>query len=177
MSGKHLVAASTDSYGPAMAAILPMQRAFVIAYCSSPTGDASKAAAEAGYATNTNAIQVQASRLMHRPDVLAAIREVVVARVSAELPVYVHALATVAASVQHKDQVKAIGMLLNRGGMPDMREINHNVNITITRAEKEAEIRQMAIEMGEDPEKWLGMVTETTDAEYETIPDGLEDIW
>ena len=168
------VPAKPDDYGPAMTALNPMQRAFVIAYCSSPDGDATKAATEAGYSTNTKAINVQASRLLHRADVLAAIRETTLARISSEAPVYVHALAKVAGNVQHKDQVKAIGMLLNRGGMPDVREINHNVNVTISRAEKEAEIRQMAEELGMDPEKLLGTVVE---AEFEVVPDGLEDIW
>lgn len=161
-------------FGPAMKALLPMQQAFVLAYCTSSEGNATKAAKEAGYSNNTNAISVQAYRLTHRPDVLAAIREMTVARVSAGLPVYVEALEKVAKNVQHKDQVKAIGMLLNRGGMPDVREINHNVVVTVTRAEKEAEIRQMAEELGMDPEKLLGTVTE---AEYEEIPNGLEDIW
>lgn len=164
-----------DKFGPAMLAINSMQRAFVIAYVTLTNGDATAAAREAGYTDNKNGgLHVQAHRLTRRPDVLAAIREVVVARVAANLPVYVNALEKVATSAQHKDQVKALGMLLSRGGLPDITQRDLNINITVNKDQQIAEIRQMAEEMGLDPAKLLGTVT---DAEFTEIPKGMEDVW
>lgn len=173
-----------EKFGPAMLALAPRHRAFAIAYVTLTHGDATKAAKEAGYPVNKNGVPlaengvggigVQAHRLLNRPDVLAAIRELVVSRVAGNLPVYVNALEKVAASAQHKDQVKAIGMLLSRGGLPDITQRDLNINITVSKDQQIAEIRQMAEEMGLDPNKLLGTVT---DAEFTEIPKGLEDVW
>lgn len=168
------VAENTHDFGPAMKALLPKQRAFVLAYCTSANANGTEAARMAGYADRSDAIKVQASRLLKRPDILAGIREVVLQNMSADLPVLHEALKKVALSAQHKDQTKAILALMNRGGLPDVTERNINVNVTVSQAEKIAEIRQLADEMGLDPEKLLGSIS---DAEFEEIPKGLEDVW
>lgn len=171
-----LVPKHATEFGPAMTALSSKHVAFVLAYATCGM-DATKAARAAGYVdNNTGALKVTAYRIMLRPDIRAAIREVTISRAAAGLPVYFEALEKVAGDPQHKDQVKAIGMLMDRGGMPAVVERNVNVNITLSREEKEAEIRQMAETLGMDADKLLGSVT-VTDAEFDEVPNGLEDVW
>ena len=136
-----IVEAPNESWGPAMAALNPKQRAFCLAYVLQTNAEATAAARLAGYEDNGSgqSIRVQGFRLTHNAKVLAAIREVVTARGSKNLPVYVNALERVAANDQHKDQVRAIDMLLTRGGLPEITERNVNVNVTLTEAEKVSE--------------------------------------
>src|SRR4051812_29498961 len=149
-------AAAGESWGPAMGALNPPQRAFVLAYVTLTNADASEAARKAGYIDHASgSIRVTGFRLAHNPKVLAAIHEVVVARVSRNLPVYVNALERVAANDTHKDQVRAIGMLLNRGGLPEVTERNVNVSMTLTKQEKIAEIRRLVDVLGLDAKKLL----------------------
>jgi len=167
-----------DEWGPAMKPLAPRHRAFCVAYVTTANGNATQAAKDAGYTDNdTGALKVTAYRLVHQPRILAGIRETVVARVASNLPVYVNALESVALNAQHKDQTKALLALMNRGGLPDVTERNINVNVNVSSAEKVAEIRQMAEELGLDPNKLLGNVTDATDAEFEVIPPGLEGVW
>lgn len=162
-------------FGPAMTVLIPKYRAFVLAYCTSAGAVGTEAARQAGYGhQGVEALRVTASRILNKPAVLAAIREVVLQNITADVPVYVGALAQVAKNAQHKDQVKAIGMLLNRGGLPDVTEKNINVNVTMSNQQKIAEITQFAEEMGLDPKTLLGNVT---DADFEEIPEGMEGVW
>lgn len=158
-----------------MSALNPQQRAFVVAYCTTANCNATEAARQAGYSDpGTGSIRVRGHQVLHHPKVLEAIREFTLASIRADAPVLVDALKKVAGSVQHKDQVKAIGMLLNRGGLPEITEKNINVNVTITKEEKIAEIRLMAEEMGLDPEKLLGNIT---DAEFEEVDPDEDKVW
>lgn len=153
-------------YGPAMNALTPMRRAFVVAYCTNGC-DATAAARDAGWQdTGSGAIRVTAHRTLHRPDVRAAIREWTIAAMQAKLPIYRTLLEEVAENVQHKDQTKAILALMDRGGLPAVTERNVNVNVTVTKAEKIAEIRKWALETGQDPQELLGDVS---DAEFEEV--------
>lgn len=169
--------ATTDGndFGPAMKALSPQYRAFVLALCTTAGGKAAEAARQAGYVDNHNgSIKVQGMRVKHKPEVQAAIREVCLQRITLDLPVLVDNLFNVATNTQHKDQVKAALALINRGGLPDVTERNININVTVSKEEKVAEIRAMAEEMGLDPEKLLGNIS---DAEFTEIPAGLEGVW
>jgi hypothetical protein len=160
-------------FGPAMQVLQPKHRAFVEAYLVLDC-DATKAARAVGYVDNGNgSIHVTAHRILMRPDILAAIREKTLAQIASDVPVYRKAL-DVIARTPHKDQVKAIGMLLNRGGLPEITEKHISVTVTLTRQEKEAEIRMMAETLGLDPKTLLGTVL---DAEFEEVPEGMEGIW
>ena len=175
MSGENLPATQGTDFGPAMLALIPKHRAFVIAYCTTANAEATEAARQVGYVdNNTGALKVTGYRILKKPEVLAAIREVVMQNITADLPVLHKALMKTALNPQHKDQTKAVLALMNRGGLPDVTERNINVNITVTKEEKVAEIRAMAEEMGLDVEKLLGNMT---DAEFEEIPPGLEEVW
>lgn len=161
----------TDQFGPAMMAVKnPKHRAFIMAYVTLTNGNAQEAMRVAGYEDKgTGALRVLGCRLLQRQDILAALREVVISRISADLPVYVSTLARVAHADGHKDQVKALGMLMSRGGLPEITQRDVNVNVTITTEQKVAEIRQMAEDLGLDPAKLLGNVT---DAEFSEVVEG-----
>ena len=154
-----------DDLGPAMKALTELQRAFCMEYAASPTGNASEAARRAGYSSTNMA--GAAHNLIHNPKIQAGIKELVVGGFAAELPKVAETLKDIAFNPQHRDQVKAIGMVLQRGGLPEISERTLNVNVTISNAEKIAEIRQLAEEMEMDAEKLLGNVT---DAEFEELP-------
>src|SRR4051794_37802776 len=122
-------AAAGESWGPAMAALNPPQRAFVLAYVTLTNADASEAAHKTGYLDNGNgSIMVTGFRLVRNPKVLAAVREVVIGRASQNFPVYVNALERVATKETHKNQVKALGMLISRSGLPEITQRDVNVN-------------------------------------------------
>lgn len=147
-------------YGPAMNALRPQHRGFVVAYCTNGC-NATDAARAAGYTdTGTGAIKVQAHRTLHRSDVRAAIREWTIAAVQAKLPIYKQLLDEVAENPQHKDQTKAILALMDRGGMPAVVERNTNVNITLTTNEKIAQIKELAERNGIPLQQVLGNVVE-----------------
>lgn len=162
-------------YGPAMAALSPRHRIFVEAYFSVGDGNQTEAARIAGYIDNKNgALPVTACRLMARPDVKAAMQEEARRRLVGMLPLAERAVREIVVAAEPKDRLKAAAMIMNRAGVHETIEKQINVNITMTKAEKEAEIRQMAEEMGMDPEKLLGSIV---DAEFEEVPQGLEDVW
>jgi hypothetical protein len=52
-------------------------------------------------------------------------------------------------------------MLLNRVGMPEAAERNVNINVTLTAAQKVAEIRCLAEKLGLDAKVLLGSVSAT----------------
>src|SRR3954451_12980515 len=144
MTTKYIPAVETaadETWGPAMAELNPKQRAFVLAYVCQVNADATAAARLAGYEDNGSgqSIRVQGFRLTHNAKVLAAIREVVIQRVSKSLPVYINALERVAANDKHKDHVRAIDMLISCGGLPEVTERNVNISVTLTKEEKVAE--------------------------------------
>jgi phage terminase small subunit len=173
------IAESGTEFGPAMKALAPRHRAAVLAFCTTAGAEATEACRQAGYTDNkTGALKVTAHRIFRKPEVLAAIREVVLQNISMDLPVLHEALKKVAMNAQHKDQTKAILALMNRGGLPDVTERNINVNINVSQAEKIAEIRAMADELKLPKElieaQLLGAIS---DAEFEEIPKGLEDVW
>lgn len=157
----------TVEYGPAMNALTPIRRGFVIAYCTNGC-DATNAAREAGYIDNgTGAIRVTAHRTLHRSDVRAAIREWTIAAVQAKLPIYKQLLDSVAENPQHKDQTKAILALMDRGGMPAVVERNVNVNVTLTTQEKVQKLRQLLANQGKTEEEIAAQLGSVTDLEIE----------
>lgn len=147
-----LVVMDADTLGPAMRALNPRQRAFVIAYCEMDKPSATEAARVAGYADNPlsrdsdagkGAIRVQAARLMQRQDVRAAMVEECRRRLAWDLPVHMAAVKSIALNDQHRDQLKAALALMNRGGLPDVREVVHQHEITLTDQEKWQQIAEI----------------------------------
>jgi hypothetical protein len=156
----------TKDFGPCMAALSPKHRAFVIALFALGTNDAT-AAARLIYTDNGNgSIKVQAHRVLHRPDVQAAIDEEARRRIKSLVPLGLAELTEIMQNRQHKDQIKALSMMLNRAGLTEVHETKVTHEIVLTRAEKLAEIRALSETLGLDPQTLLGNVS---DAEFEDV--------
>lgn len=169
-----LLAEQGEDYGPAMKALIPQHRAFVLAYCTNGA-DATQAAREAGYVDNKNgSIRVTAHRTLHRKDVLAAIREMVIGMTQADLPIYRANILKIAQNDQHKDVLKANLALADRGGMPAVTERNVNITVTMTTDEKVAKLRALAEQAGLDPSQVLGVVDLAPEEFTEVKPEDEE---
>jgi phage terminase small subunit len=138
-------------YGPAMQALSPMMRAFVLALLDQRGRRNNTAAARrAGYAGGSPvALRVTGHRLAHDARVIAALHEEAGKRM--ETAAHIAAGAVIAVmtkkDAKDKDVLKAAGMILDRTGYGAAQTIN--VNKTVTRkmdmsaaAAKIAEFRQ-----------------------------------
>lgn len=155
--------------GPAMKALSPRHRAFVLLMFATGggSGDMTKIARLAGYTDKGNgAIQVQAHRLAHREDVQRAIEEESRRRVKSLLPAAIQQLEAIMVNPQHKDQLKAVAMTLGRAGLVEVSESKHTHEVILTRDEKIAEIASLAKSLGRDPAEFLGQVV---DADYDVV--------
>ena len=163
------VEGETGDLGPAMKALSPMHRAFVLVYCTNGC-KAVDAAREVGYVDHANgAIRVTAHRILHKPEVLAAIREWTIASMKANLPVYRDLLDKIAMNDQHKDQAKAVLAAMDRAGLPAVIEKNVNVTVTMSDAEKVVRIKELAALNGIPIPAAVGNVT---DAEFVEVKNG-----
>ncbi len=134
--------ADAPEFGPAMLALSPMMRAFVLALLDQRKRNNTAAARRAGYADpgGTNAtVRVAGHRLAHDARVIAALHE----EAGKRLETAAHIAAAVVVDVmtdkdaKHKDKLKAAGMLLDRTGFGVSQTIN--VNKTVTRKVDAAE--------------------------------------
>lgn len=153
------------SYGPAMAA-LPndRQRAFVLA-CNQPTTDTGQvnyadAARRAGYGGKSpQAVYTASARLAHDPRIQAAMLELAQAQMGAAVPMATAALIQImSGGLKATDRMKAAGMILNRGGLPEQSE--HHVVVTKTETQQDRLERaiRLAKELGLDPAAMLGKI-------------------
>lgn len=158
-----------EQFGPAMNALNPQQRAWVMAMYEQGTMDATEAARTAGYVDNANgAIRVTAHRIAQRPDVKAAMQEEARRRITLMLPIADRALASVVQNAQHKDQIRAVAMIYNRAGVPESVDRNININVTLTETEKLEKIKLLAEKHGIPLPQILGTVT---DADFVDLKD------
>jgi phage terminase small subunit len=137
-------------YGPAMQALNPMMRSFVLALLDQRKRNNTLAARRAGYSENSAvALRVTGHRLAHDARVIAALHE----EAGKRLETAAHIAAGVVVGVMsdkeasNRDKLKAAGMLLDRTGFGASQTIN--VNKTVTRkmdvsaaAQKIAEFRR-----------------------------------
>lgn len=175
------------SYGPAMAALSPLQRRFVIAMCETGGGNASLAYRMAGPNTvNENTIKVAASLLLHTDKVLLAIREEADRRCRSGAILGASALSEIAMDTTHKDRFKAASALLDRAGLGLVQK-SEVVHVHKNDEEAIERIRTLAKVLGLDAQKLLGHAGATVsppaeaplDVEFEDVTpstDGLEDL-
>lgn len=137
-------------YGPAMQALSPMMRAFVLAVLNQRRRNNTAAARRAGYSeANVVGLRVTGHRLAHDSRVIAALHE----EAGKRMETAAHIAAGIVVDVmtgkdtEDKDKLKAAGMILDRTGYGASQTIN--VNKTVTRkmdmsaaAAKIAEFRQ-----------------------------------
>lgn len=151
--------------GPAMRA-LPNDRwrRFVLA-CNQPDTHGqvnyTEAASKSGYDTdNRGTLAGIAHTLAHDDRVQAAMLEESKRRIKAALPIATATLIEILTNVKAKDndRMKAIGMLMDRGGMPMSTEHNVNVTKVETQAEKIENAIKLCKQLGLDPATVLGNI-------------------
>lgn len=108
-----------------------------------------EAAIAAGYAPSS--AHVSASRLLNRPHVLTAIREAAERAINAGVATAALVLLELAESGKTDDvRLRAACALLDRGGMPLIRQSEHRVTVNDQRSDAEllAHIRSLASQLG-----------------------------
>jgi hypothetical protein len=138
--------------------LLPRHRAFVLAYLETDPPNATEAARRAGYKDHPNsrtwgshhggAIRVMACRLMQRDDVKAALIEECRRRLAWDLPIRIRTVAKIANDPQHRDSLRANLALMNRGGLPDIRETTVRHEMVMSEQEKWAKIIEIYTKLG-----------------------------
>lgn len=181
---------SNARLGPAMQALNPRQREFVghMLDLGSDIGAQSRAAVLAGYSTESaNSLRVTAHRLAHDKKVLAAIKEEAERRMQSGAIMAASVIMEIAATPNHKDQLKAAERLLGQSGLAVATR--HEIDIKDERGTQDllARAAVLAKSLGMDPIKLLGRFQEQLpapiDAEFEEVSeecvhssDGLEDL-
>lgn len=160
-------------WGPAMSALrTDHHRAFVLALMEQVgEPNATLAAEVAGFGGESPVgLRVTAHRLIHDDRIQAAIQEEARKRLISGGLMASAELLRIVADRGHKDQLKAIGMLMDRAGMHALTE--HKVTVeNVSDREALARINQRLAEMGFDLEgrkKFLGRAG-ITDVEYEEV--------
>jgi hypothetical protein len=118
-----------DELGPAMLALTPKRRAFVMELATGPSGYGSevRAARAAGFAGTDPALETAAYKIMHNSKVQDALREVGIKMVRAGAFLAIRQTERIAADLNNKDCLKACQMLMDRGGFAV--ETHHTVTV------------------------------------------------
>ena len=169
--------------GPAMRALSPMMRQFVLALLQTGCTQA-KAAELAGYKGGPNTWKAMGWKLAHDSRVQAALHEEAqkLIRTTAVMAIGVVTEIAQDRAVNPKDRLKAALELLNRSGLHAQTE--HRVTLErVDDAAKIEQIRLLADRLGLDVTKLLGRSNKqpVTDAEFQVVSSGpsaagLEDL-
>jgi len=157
----------TEELGPAMKALKPTWRLFVILLWERQPISATEAYIQAGHTQNRASAQSSASTLLQDPRIKAAIIEYGRAFTAACAPELHGILMKIAANPQHKDQAKVGLAMLKHAGFIEQIETTSTVNINVTVQEKVAFLREkMALEgkSQEEIDRELG-----TEATHEAV--------
>lgn len=171
------------AFGPKMAALTERQRNYVIALLMAGDDNHTRAAAAAGYSQGSEiGLRVTAHRLAHDPKIIEAMKEEGDRRMNAASVMAISELCKIARNEMHKDQIKAISMILNRTGFHERTE--HKVTVEHKSEPEQIErLKQFARILGLDAKQLLGAAG-VVDAEFEDVTQeehfdptaGLEDL-
>lgn len=166
-----------DDCGPRMLQLpTDRMRRFVQELLLAGDNNATAAAGRAGYAGPSSSLAVQGHRLIHRQDVLRAMKE--------EAERHIRSGVLVAASVFNKiaadpsqtasDRMKAADRILSGSGLG----IRDEKTITVIHSDAEliSEIRELALALKVDPTTLLGVKGTVTDAEFKVLDDDISDL-
>lgn len=173
-----------DDLGPKMRALNERQRAFVTAHLETGKGDNTLCASMAGYSGSRQTLAVTGHRLAHNLQVLEAMHEEAGRRLASSKVMAVSQLISIAQnSMDDKNKLTAIKMILNRTGMHELSEHKvTTVDASRTDAEMIKRITQLATGLGLDAKKLLGhhvpaAAPAPIDGEFtEVVDDDLGDI-
>ena len=160
--------------GPAMAALNPRQRAFVMALNNAGGSNASEAARAAGYLdSGSGAIKVQAHLLLHNPAIRAALVEDTHARFGGKVG-KLNTLLEGIAETPGPQQLAAVKMMLHHVGLQEKQVVEHNHTVTLTLAQKIEKVNQLRAAQGKElialPATTV-VEPSVTDAEFTEIED------
>lgn len=177
----------TGNYGPAMQSLPEKMRLFVEALLTQGDDNHTRAAISAGYANGPDSnIRAAAYRVAHDERVQRAIQEESLRRATGADVMAISNLIKIAQNEKTKDadRLKAISMILNRGGLPEITRVeNTHLHMDLTLEQK---INKLKALMREDPEikliveqNDLGLIMDGTFTEVEKVEsgrEGLEDL-
>ena len=160
-----------------MRALAPRQRNFVWALFQQGDRDATAAARKAGYKDGSG-IRNTAYQLWHDEKIQAAFQEEGRRRLNGMVPMALEKLASVMENPQTDPavQLKGVNMVLDRAGLHGITERKVTHEHAIGDPGTLDKIRQLAFQLGVDPEKLLGarlakqQPATTIDVEYEVVP-------
>lgn len=168
------------NFGPAMLALTNMQQRFVLAMLEIGDGNYSEAYRAAGYSDSSQeVVKANAHKVAHYPAVQAAMHEEGQKRLNGVMPMALAKLVEfvqgsrningVVDTIPHKEQLKALEMVLNRVGMQATTKhemvVEHRSN-----AEQIEKVKEMAAKLGLDPKQLLGQAGIVVDAEFTEVP-------
>ena len=169
--GNALIVVDEDHLGTAMRALTPLQQKYVVALLETGGEKQGLAAQMAGYGGGRHACETRAYELNRNMKVLAAIQEEALKRMKSGSLMASSKLYMIAANDHHKDQLKAVDMLLNRGGL--VVQTQHKLVIEDTRTDDEVIARTVAMakQLGMDVKPLLAKLgVEVEDAEFTEVP-------
>lgn len=155
--------------GPAMSALNPRQRAFVIAYNNAGGNNATEAGRTAGYKNGTG-LRQSVHALLHDPKIQAAVREDISARFTEDLPDTKAALDKIARAETHPKHFDAIKLKLHQGGLIERTAVDHNVTVTLSFEQKLEQVKVLAELCGDDPAVALKGIIDATPTVISDIP-------
>ncbi len=170
-----LIVVQDADCGPAMLALSPPQRAFVIAKVRHGDNN-TEAAKRAGYSGGCHdGAKSTGYVLAHREDIVAAIIEESKKVLKSEGPNSVRTLVTLRddPKVEPRDRIKAAIELMNRGGLSVVNESHVLVEHQLSEVEKDRRILALAAELGlpqVEAQKLLIDPKRIVDAEFSEVP-------
>ena len=164
---------SSAPYGPAMLAITPMQRKFVIALYDQPGIPHTRALRLSGWKGSDTACKSRAWVWSHHPKVLAAIEEYGRTEYNSKLPLAVGGVDSILRNPNHRDHVKVLHGLLDRVGINPVNEtvVTHRIE----RSDLLTKIAMLLERHAEfklpEPAKGLPEPAKVIEAEYSEVAD------
>ena len=168
--------------GPAMKALSPRARAFVMALVEIGGSPMDRAALMAGHRGTTASLQVTASRMAADPKVQAALVEEAKALARSSSLAAVTTVITIMMdpAANKKDRLTAAGRISALAALEPEKtmNVNHTVEVKPTTREQINQVISLARDVGIDPRKLLGKAGVTLDADFAVVQDntGLEDL-
>jgi hypothetical protein len=148
---------SEEEFGPAMRALTPRQRRYVLAMAADPLGTPTGWCRAAGYSDSSLACKVRGHALSHSVKVARAVSEVATQLLTTYGPMLgIGVVMRIARNDRHPRQLAAATALLDRTGFGVQTE--HRVVVDDVRRDPEAmvqRIREIAGRLGIDAEQLL----------------------
>lgn len=168
--------------GPAMKALTPKARAFVMALVELGGRNMSGAALTAGFTGTKASLQVTASRMAADTKVQAALVEEAkaLARSSSLAAVAETVLIMQDAAAPKQVRLNAASRIMALAALEPEKtmNVNHTVDVGPTSREQIADVIRLARDVGVDPRKLLGKAGVVLDVDFKVVNDrsGLEDL-